>query len=246
MSESAQIVSVLKRSLKARGMTYRELARAVGLSEASIKRVFAQETFSLARLEQFCNALGMSIAEAVRMSAPQALQAGQQLTIEQEEALASDPRTLSTFYLLLNGHTAQHIAGELGLGERELRKILVQLDAAKLIELQPKLKVRLRTSNAIAWRSNGPVRRTYEQQVKSEFLRGDFEGQNELLNFASAELSAASAAILGRKVEALARDFADLAALDATLPNVGKRSMGLLLALRPWVFSMYAGLRRKG
>jgi hypothetical protein len=52
MSEAAQIVVVLKRSLKARGMTYADLGRALKLSEASIKRIFAQETFSLDRLEE--------------------------------------------------------------------------------------------------------------------------------------------------------------------------------------------------
>ena len=246
MSEAAQIVVVLKRSLKARGMTYADLGRALKLSEASIKRIFAQETFSLDRLEEICSALGMSIVEVVRMSAQQPSQAGQRLTIDQEEAIAADPRTLATFYLLLNGHTAASIATELDLSERELRKILVALDAAKLVELLPRLKVRLRTSNAIAWRVDGPVRRTYEQQVTSEFLRAEFRGRNELLNFGSAELSSASATILARKVEALARDFADLAALDASLPDTERRSMGMLLALRPWVFSMYAGLRRKG
>ena len=43
MSESAQIISLLKRSLKTKGLTYRDLAKRVGLSEASIKRVFAEE-----------------------------------------------------------------------------------------------------------------------------------------------------------------------------------------------------------
>ena len=79
MSECAQIIAVLKRSLKARGTTYRDLARAVGLSEASIKRIFAQETFSLARLEQICTALGLSIAEVAGMAAQQTLPGGQQL-----------------------------------------------------------------------------------------------------------------------------------------------------------------------
>jgi hypothetical protein len=59
-------------------------------------------------------------------------------------------------------------------------------------------------------------------------------------------LSEASAKILTRKAELLARDFAELAALDAGLPDQDKRSMGLLVALRPWVFSMYDGLRKKG
>ena len=246
MSECAQIVAVLKRSLKARGTTYRDLAGAVGLSEASVKRIFASETFSLARLEQICTALGLSIVEVARMAAQQTTPGSQQLTIEQESTLAEDSRLLACFHLLLNGHEAAGIAAELGLSERDLRRLLVKLDAAKLIELQPKLKVRLRTSNVICWRSNGPVRRLYEQQVKQEFLQAEFTGRHESISFASAELSSASAKILTRKAEMLARDFAELAALDASLPDKEKRSMGLLLALRPWVFSMYDGLRRKG
>lgn len=246
MSECAQIIAVLKRSLKARGTTYRELAQAVGLSEASVKRIFAEETFSLARLEQICTALGLSIVELARMAAQQTTPGGQQLTIEQEEALAGDSCLLACFHLLLNGRNAASIATELDLAERDLRRLLVKLDAARLIELQPKLKVRLRTSNVISWRSNGPVRRLYERQVKQEFLQAEFTGRHESLGFASAELSDASAKILTRKAEALAHDFAELAALDAGLPSNEKRSMGLLLALRPWVFSMYAGLRRKG
>nr|WP_298719797.1 helix-turn-helix transcriptional regulator [uncultured Steroidobacter sp.] len=245
MSECAQIVAVLKRSLKARGTTYRELATAVGLSEASIKRIFAEQTFSLARLEQICAALGLSIMEVARMAAQQTTPGGQQLTIEQEQMLASDSRLLACFHLLLNGRESTAIATELDLSERELRRLLIKLDAAKLIELQPKLKVRLRTSNVISWRSNGPVRRLYEQQVKTEFLQAEFTGRHESISFASAELSEASAKILTRKAEMLARDFAELAALDSGLPDEDKRSMGLLVALRPWVFSMYDGLRKK-
>lgn len=245
MSECAQIIAVLKRSLKARGTTYRDLAQAVGLSEASIKRIFAEETFSLTRLEQICTALGLSIAEVARMAAQQTTSGGSQLTLEQEQVLASEWRLLACFHLLLNGHQPAAIGRELDLPERQLRSLLVKLDAAKLIELQPKLKVRLRTPNVIAWRSDGPVRRLYEQQVKTEFLQAEFNGRQELINFVSAELSEASAKILKRKAELLARDFADLAALDAGLADQEKRSMGLLLALRPWVFSMFDGLRKK-
>ncbi|MDY6947885.1 MAG: helix-turn-helix transcriptional regulator [Pseudomonadota bacterium] len=245
MSECAQIIAVLKRSLKARGTTYRDLARTLRLSEASVKRIFAAETFSLTRLEQICTALGLSIVEVARMAAQQTTPGSQQLTIEQEETLVGDSRLLACFHLLINGHEPTAVARELDLPERDLRRLLVKLDAARLIELQPKLKVRLRTSNVISWRSNGPVRRLYEKQVKQEFLQSEFTGRHESISFASAELSDASAKILARKAELLARDFAELAALDAGLHDKEKRSMGLLLALRPWVFSMYDGLRRK-
>lgn len=246
MSECAQIVAVLKRSLKSRGLTYRQLAGLLELSEASVKRIFAEGSFSLDRLEQICAAIGLSIAEVVRMAAQQNTPGGQQLTHAQEQTLASDPHLFATFYLLLNGRLAPSIAAELGLAERELRRLLVKLDAQKLIELLPAMKVRLRTSHVIAWRSDGPVRRLYERQIKHEFLQADFTRPGELFNFSSAELSEASARILSRKIEALTRDFAELAALDAGLDHAQKRSMGLMLALRPWVFSMYEGLRRKG
>ena len=131
------------------------------------------------------------------------------------------------------------------LFERRGDAPIKRADAARLIELQPKLKVRLRTSNVIAWRSDGPVRRLYEQQVKTEFLQAEFTGRHELINFVSAELSEASAKLLTRKAELLGRDFAEFAALDAGLPDKEKRSMGLLLAFRPWVFSMFDGLRKK-
>ena len=244
MSECAQIVGALKRSLKARGITYRVLAKAVGVSEASIKRIFAEKTFSLVRLEQICAALGMSIVEVARMAAEHGGADSQQLSLEQEEILASDSRLLACFHLLLNGRQSAEIAVELRLQERELRKLLVKLDAAKLIELQAKLKVRLRTSNVISWLSNGPVRRLYEQQVKTEFLQADFNGRTELLDFVSAELSEESSRILIRKAEMLARDFAELTALDAAVTVKDKRCMGLLVAFRPWVFSTYDGLRR--
>lgn len=90
------------------------------------------------------------------------------------------------------------------------------------------------------------MRRLYEQQVKSEFLQSAFTGRNELVSFGSAELSDASAKILARKAEMLAREFAELAALDAAFADKERRSMGLLIGLRPWVFSMYDGLRKRG
>lgn len=68
VSESAQIIEVLKRTLKSRGITYRDLARRIGLSEASVKRIFSAETFTLERLETICMAMGMSMSEIVRMA----------------------------------------------------------------------------------------------------------------------------------------------------------------------------------
>ena len=55
----------------------------------------------------------------------------------------------------------------------------------------------------------------------------------------------ASVRILLRKIDKLAADFADLAALDVRLPARDKSSVALLLACRPWVFSMFSAYRAK-
>ena len=45
------LISTLKRVLKTRGVTYADLAERIALSEASVKRLFSQGTFTLERLE---------------------------------------------------------------------------------------------------------------------------------------------------------------------------------------------------
>ena len=243
MSESAQIIDVLKRQLKGRGITYRDLAKQVGLSEASIKRVFAEETFTLQRLEKICAAIGITVSELIKTASRDTDSRSQYLSLEQEELLASNPRLLTCFYLVLNGHDSNEILERLSLNERELRSLYVKLDAVRLIEVQPRLKARLRVGPVVVWRIDGPVHRAYEKQVKAEFLQSEFQAAHEALQFRSAELSTASAQILLRKLNHLAQEFADYAALDVGLPPREKHSVALLLAFRPWVFSMFDGLR---
>lgn len=242
MSESAAIIQVLKRSLKTRGITYRDLAKRVGLSEASVKRVFAEETFTLERLEAVCAAIGISMSELVRIAAEDHGPQTKYLTLEQEQLFADDPRLLACFYLLLNGRSSAEVQERMRINERELRRFYVTLDDAKILELQPRLKVRMRVGPIVNWRIDGPVYRIYESQVKAEFLQTEFKGPLEALHFRSLEISEASARILARKLEILEKDFADLATLDVGLPSSEKRNVALLIAFRPWVFSMFKSL----
>src|SRR5580704_10643876 len=49
-TEIIQLIATIKRELKAQGLTYKDVARALKVSEASVKRVFASERFTVARL----------------------------------------------------------------------------------------------------------------------------------------------------------------------------------------------------
>ena len=242
--EAARIVLALKRLMKSRAKTYKQLAQQIDLSEVSVKRIFSRSSLSLARLEQICHALDVSIQEVAGISKEQPTDTSELLTIEQEGELAADPNLLACYYLVANGRAGPEIALELGADERQVRRWLVKLHSLKLVELRSKFRARARTTSSISWLRDGPVRRLYESQVRQEFLQSTFAAQNEALHFRSAELSEESCRVLLRKLERLAAEFRDLAELDRTLPARDKRSVGFLLAGRPWVFSMFKNLRR--
>lgn len=99
----ARIMSSLKAIMKSRQVTYRDLARQIRLSEASVKRIFSRSTLTLARLDEICKALEVSMSEVVRLAGEQSADTPELLTLEQENALAADPKLLTCFYLLANG-----------------------------------------------------------------------------------------------------------------------------------------------
>jgi DNA-binding Xre family transcriptional regulator/DNA-binding transcriptional regulator YhcF (GntR family) len=238
-----RIITGLKRVMKSRQVTYRELARRIHLSEATIKRIFSRATLTIGRLDEICVALEVNLSELLRMTDGQATDAPEYLTLEQERALAADPKLLACFYLLANGRSGREIGVELGVNENTVRRWMVRLDALRLIEMRSRLRARARAASVIAWRRDGPLRARYEQQVRQEFLQATFSRAGEALQFLSAELSEASSKVLLRKMERLAGEFRDLAELDRSVVTRDKRSIAMLLAVRPWVFSMFAGLQ---
>lgn len=242
------MLDALKRCLKAQGMTYGALSKTINLSESSVKRLFAEGSFTLARLERVCLALNMSVADLSRMagSAPVTRSQSVTLTLEQERLLARNPPLLACFYLLLNGHSIEETRTRLKLSVRAMRELLSAMTSARLADVGSKGALRFHAQLPIRWHADGPVRKLYERQVRAEFLQGQFKGINEALMFHSAELSSASMRILMRKLERLAVDFADLASLDINVHARDKSSVALLMACRPWVFSMFAPYRAGG
>ena len=69
----ARIIISLKAVMKSRQITYRDLARRIRLSEASIKRIFSRGTLTLTRLDEICQALEVSLSEVVRLASEASL-----------------------------------------------------------------------------------------------------------------------------------------------------------------------------
>lgn len=234
MDQTQDLLDALKRCLRARGISYRAVGQALSLSEASVKRLFSEGSFSVRRLEAVCRLLDMSLFDLARLTRMRSASEQRQLTLEQERALADDPGLLQCFYLLLNGWSAARIEREHALDEPRLVKLLATLDRLGLIELLPGNRVRLRTARNIDWRAGGPVRALYEQRLRRLFLSGEADAAGQAFHFASGELSQASMRIMERRIERLVREFEDLVELDMTMPAEARENTGLMVAFRPW------------
>ena len=59
------VVDTLKQELRRQSITYRQVADALNLSEASIKRIFSEKSFTLERVEAICNLLKLEFTDLV-------------------------------------------------------------------------------------------------------------------------------------------------------------------------------------
>lgn len=245
MAERDHLLRALKQVLKQRGMRYADLAAGLGVSEPTVKRMLSTGRIDLARLERVCALLEIDLFELARLARGGR---GRRATLDQaqEAALAAEPRLLLVFHLLCNDWTVPAIRREFDLDAPEATLLLARLDRLRLIELLPRDRVRLRVARDFEWREDGPIRRRYAQVATGEFLRDAFGGRDALLVMEVRELADSSIAVLRRKLEHLAAEFREMAAVDATLPPTRRRSVGMLLALRPWVFSLLDSLREPG
>jgi transcriptional regulator with XRE-family HTH domain len=237
--ESKLLVAALKRCLKMRGVTYKDLALSINLSESSVKRLFASNNLSIQRFEQVCEVVEMSIFDVGKIAREgDEIQEPHILSIEQEQALADDVKLLIGFHLILNGWSFDRINDAFDWSEPEIIKIFTTLDKLSLISLLPNNKFKTLTAPNIRWRKDGAVRKCHEQSAFYEFLKDRFIKEDQLLDFEVLELSPASINILRRKMEMLLREVNDLATMDYSLKPGKKKNTGIMLAMRPWVFSL--------
>ncbi len=244
MSQTQRIVAATKRALRERGLTYGDVALQLGLSQASVKRLFTRGPFSLERLEAVAGLMGMDLAELVRL-AETLTPLPRQMSIEQERHLAERPKLLLVFYLLLHDYQLDRIVEEFRIDRPEGILLLRDLEAIGLVERRLGDRARLRVARDFCWRREGPVRRFIDQRVLREFLHAPFDGADDSFHFVSGLLSPASIARLQADIERLVRRFNDRVHGEGGEELDRRRGCSLLLAMRPWHFSLFSEFQRQ-
>ncbi len=242
MSATAPLLRAIKRTLRARGHTYRRLAELLFVSEATVKRDLSKGQFSLKRLDQICSVLELTLNDLIQPPEGQDLLT--QLSETQEIALISQPKYFVVTYLLVNDWKFREITEAFQMDENELVAILLRLDQLKIIEYRPPHRVRKLTARNFAWRKDGPVQKFFVTRFVPEFFQSTFEGPGDGFRFVGGTLSPGSLSQFKASLERLAVEFEELARSDTRVPLAERDGCSAILAVRRWEFSEFTRLRR--
>jgi transcriptional regulator with XRE-family HTH domain len=245
MAQRSQIVAELKRALRARGLTYAQVAKHLQLSEASVKRWFAAGDFSLERLDLICELAGLELSELVEEMQRQATPINQ-LTLAQEQEVVADSKLFLMTWLVLNRWQLDDIVRVYDLTRREALRYLIKLDRLRIIELQPDNRTRVLVSRHFAWRPGGPVHNYIHQKLIKEFLATHFQGSRSELIFYGGVVSAGAFTQLKRVLQNAVRECTEIMDRDRAVPLEERAGTAFLVALRPWQYSGFSQFLRKG
>lgn len=244
MAQSQALVQTLKQTLRAARITYADIARHLGMSEANIKRLFATQSFTLQRLEAICEMMNMDLGDLFSMHEA-ARERIQHLTRKQEQELVSDTRLLLVAVCVRNRMEFAEIVAGYRLTEPEVIRCMARLDRLGIVEMLPGNRIKLLIDENFDWLRDGPIERFYQQQIEEQFLAAGFTADIEARQFQFGLLGEGSCRIMKKKLRELAREFTELHRSDLNLP-LGKRyNVGLLLAMRPWELTAFKPLLKE-
>lgn len=245
MANALSIADALKRELRARKLTYSDVAGKLGISAAHVKRLFADRDFTLERIDQICSLIGIEFSELSR-TIDRHDQLITQLTPEQEAEIARDHRLLVAAVCALGNWTFERIIEIYQFNEAELVALLARLDRLKLIELLPNNRIRPLIARAFTWIPNGPIQRLFNAEVARDYLDSPFDDSGDLLLLVNGMLSAESRNALQAKLRQVANEMRELHHDDIPLPFAQRMGTSMLLAIRTWEPRLMRALRRSG
>ena len=238
MRQTQAVLKTLKAHLKLKGIRYADVARHLGLSEASVKRLFADASFSMERLEHLCEMVDLDLMTLFDLHRKQEKQLAS-LSWEQEEEIAADINLLMVAVSVMNGMDFKRLVDQYELSETECIQKLARLDKLKFLELLPGNKIRLLISPDFRWQKDGPIQQFFLKQVVQEFFHSRFQKSNEKLLVLNAILSTSANHRLQEKMDDFARDFSELSESEGAVPMDERKGNTMVVALRQWQFKPF-------
>ncbi|PXX46650.1 helix-turn-helix domain-containing protein [Undibacterium pigrum] len=246
MTEIRQLLNSIKQQLKLQGKTYRDVATALDLSEASIKRLLSAgngANMSIERLAQISNLLGYSLME-ITQEANASHTRIHSLSTAQEKELVSDTKLLLVAVCALNHWKFEEILQVYQFSKAECLSKLLRLDKLNLISLMPNNRIRLNIARDFDWLPQGPIRQYFHHTGMADFLNAPFSHEFESQHFIHGMLTEAAAEKFQSEIRQLRQKLAELHTESLSSPLKKRRGTAVLLAMREWEPASFTALRK--
>ncbi|TDO96719.1 helix-turn-helix domain-containing protein [Marinomonas balearica] len=243
MSQIHQINHTLKLLLKQKQITYKNIADQLEMSEASIKRIFSTQSFTLDRLEQICSILKITLSDLFILSEKQTEKVSQ-LTQEQENELLASPKLLVAAICVRDSWSFQEMIDFYDISEHEGIQLMSKLDKLKVIEFLPNNHYRSLIAHDFRWLPGGPLEAFIEQEILSSFMKAKKGEKWDYRLYLSGRYSESSIEIIRQMLEKVAYKASALNQEDSVLPMSKRQRTGMLFAMRPWESDFIKSLQR--
>lgn len=226
------IFSALRAHLKARNFTYKLLAAGIGVSEPTIKRIFASNDCSIERLDEICTFLQIELSDLVK-STPKKRRLIEQLSTKQEAELAENKKLLMIAVCVMGLWSFEDMLLHLTIPKMECIVLLQRLDKIGVIEMHTNNHYRLLVAKDFTWIVDGPIMHLM-QGVSDDFFNHRFEAPGELLKIINVRISHPGREALKAKLEQIAQAYADQVVADSHLPLDQRPPISICIAIRAW------------
>ncbi|KGY10271.1 helix-turn-helix domain-containing protein [Vibrio sinaloensis] len=239
MSECEQVIQALKKQLKSHGVNYQDVAKALDLSEGSVKRLFSNGgSMSLERLSAVCGLINLEMTALFKLAEEES-QNLSSLTWEQEKQLVVDKALLLVAVCITNGYRFEQILTQYNLSEPQLIQKLAHLDRLKVIELMPGNRIKLKISSSFSWIAGGPIQQFFQQQVVNTFFHTHFSKNDEKLVMATGLMSLPTNHKLQQRIQRLVKEFYESCNSDNELAMEQRHGTSMVIAMRRWSFPLF-------
>jgi DNA-binding Xre family transcriptional regulator len=228
----AYLFEGLKAHYRARGLAYRDVAKVLKISEATVKRIFSTRDCTLARLEELCSVAQVDLADIAR-GGPRTTRLITQLKREQEQQLVDDLRLLIVAVCAMGNVPLEDIVRVYAVSRAQCIGLLAKLDRIGFIELRENNHYRLLVARTFQWIPDGPIMRWTKQQA-GDYFNYPFMQPGEMMRIVNVRVSKEARVSLIARMEQLAQEYADQHNADAWLPLEQRETISLCLAVRPW------------
>lgn len=237
MSQINLITKTIKKLLKANNLHYEDVAKALGLPQPNVKRLFAENNFTLERLKKICHLMNIELNDIFQKL--KSTKTIGQLTVQDESTIVNDIKLLLIATSVINNWSLSDMWEVYDINYPDCIQKLSILDKMNIIELQPKNKIILKISPNFSRLPNGLIKKFFDEYLQYDFLQSSFCKKKEFFNFRFGMLTEESRIILCRKLQNIADKFIELAQEDMHKDAKKRQRSGLLLCFRPWIPQLF-------